>query len=70
MPEFIGQLPKREPAWNVISSVQGFQRTAGGIDFDCGNNSCLILSILSPNLIRVRFSPAGELTPRRSWAGN
>ena len=70
MPEFIGQLPISEPAWNVISSVQNFQRTAGGIDFDCGNNSRLILSILSPNLIRVRFSPAGELTPRRSWAVN
>ncbi|MGB7379313.1 MAG: alpha-glucosidase, partial [Rivularia sp. (in: cyanobacteria)] len=67
MPEFIGQLPKREPAWNAISSVQSFRRYNQGIHFDCGNNSRLTLSILAANLIRVRFSPTGELTPRHSW---
>ena len=70
MPEFIGQLPISEPAWNRISSIQGFQRTAQGINFDCGNNSRLILTILADNLIRVRFSHTGKLTPRRSWAVN
>ncbi|MEM7717399.1 MAG: alpha-glucosidase, partial [Cyanobacteria bacterium P01_A01_bin.68] len=70
MPEFIGQLPISEPAWNAISSVQSFQRYDKGIYFDCGNNSRLTLSILAANLIRVRFFPSGELTPRRSWAVN
>ncbi|MEO1763408.1 MAG: glycoside hydrolase family 31 protein [Cyanobacteria bacterium J06629_18] len=70
MPEFIGQLPISEPAWNKTSSVQSFQRYDRGIRFNCGNNSLLILTILANNLIRVRFSPSGELTPRRSWAVN
>ena len=46
------------------------QRYTQGIHFDCGNNSRLTLTILANNLIRVRFSPSGELTPRRSWAVN
>ncbi len=70
MPEFIGQLPISEPAWNAVSSVQSFQRYQKGIHFNCGNNSRLTLSILADNLIRVRFSPTGELTPRRSWDVN
>ncbi|MEM6754426.1 MAG: alpha-glucosidase, partial [Cyanobacteria bacterium P01_C01_bin.38] len=70
MPEFIGQLPISEPAWNTIASVQSFQRFNQGIHFNCGNNSLLILTILANNLIRIRFSPTGELTPRRSWAVN
>ncbi len=70
MPEFIGQLPISEPAWNSISSVQSFQRNDKEIYFDCGDNSPLTLTILANNLIRVRFSPTGELTPRRSWAVN
>jgi alpha-glucosidase len=70
MPEFIGQLPKRQPAWNAISSVQSCRRYNQGIHFDCGNNSRLTLNILAANLIRVRFSPTGELTPRHSWDVN
>ena len=70
MPEFIGQLPISEPAWNAISSVQSFQSYDREIHFDCGNNSLLILTILANNLIRVRFSPTQEFTPRRSWAVN
>lgn len=30
--------------------------------------ACLQLSILAPNLMRVRFSPTGNFLPRRSWA--
>lgn len=35
--------------------------------FKCGN-PCLKISILAPNLIRVRMTPTGEFLPRRSWA--
>jgi alpha-glucosidase len=67
MPEFAGEVPVREPAWNVISSVQNIQRHQWGIDFECGF-SRLLLRVLAPNLIRVRFSPTGEFRARRSWA--
>ncbi|MEO0687475.1 MAG: alpha-glucosidase, partial [Cyanobacteria bacterium J06649_11] len=70
MPEFIGQLPISEPAWNKISSIQSLQRNEKGINFNCGNNSLLTLTILAPNLIRVRFSTLGEFTPRRTWDVN
>ncbi|MCX7596103.1 MAG: DUF4968 domain-containing protein, partial [Fischerella sp.] len=67
MPEFAGELPIREPAWNAIASVENIQRHQRGINFNCGV-CCLSLSVLAPNLIRVRFSPTGEFRPRRSWA--
>ncbi|NWF60159.1 MAG: glycoside hydrolase family 31 protein [Fischerella sp.] len=67
MPEFAGELPIREPAWNAITSVENIQRHQRGINFDCGV-SRLSLSVLAPNLIRVRFSPTGEFRSRRSWA--
>ncbi len=67
MPEFAGEIPVREPAWNAIASVQSIQRREKWIDFDC-DVSRLSLSILAPNLIRVRFSPTQEFIPRRSWA--
>jgi alpha-glucosidase len=67
MPEFTGELPVREPAWNLIPSVENIQRHPRGVDFQCG--VCyLYLRVLAPNLVRVRFSPTGEFRPRRSWA--
>ncbi|MEM7554791.1 MAG: TIM-barrel domain-containing protein [Cyanobacteria bacterium P01_A01_bin.84] len=69
MPEFIGQLPTKEPKWNSNSSVNSFQKRSQGVDFYC-NNSCLSISILAANLVRVRFSPTSIFTPRPSWAVN
>ncbi len=67
MPEFFGQLPTLEQAWSTIGSIQSMRRIHQGLEIDCGGPK-LLLSILAPNLIRVRFSPQGEFLPRRSWA--
>ncbi|KST63733.1 glycoside hydrolase family 31 protein [Mastigocoleus testarum] len=68
MPEFIEQLPCHEPQWNPISSVERVQRYQQGIVLICDGNLNLTLSVLAPNLIRVRFSPAVDFIPRRSWS--
>ncbi|BAY24553.1 alpha-glucosidase [Calothrix sp. NIES-2100] len=73
MPQYFGKLPTTNQPWNNIGGVQavnwsdaygGKQRT---VNFECGN-SRLQITILSSNLVRVRFAPTGEFTPRRSWA--
>ena len=74
MPEFIGQLPRKEPEWNSFSALDRstdsstirFERQERGVNF-YRNNSCLKISILATNLVRVSFSPTGNFTPRRSW---
>ncbi|MDJ0736349.1 MAG: glycoside hydrolase family 31 protein [Nostocaceae cyanobacterium] len=66
MPEF-STPPNHKSAWNAIASVDSMERHSQGIHFNCGN-SRLCVSILAANLIRVRFSPTGHFTPRRSWA--
>ncbi len=68
MPEFIGQLPTNEPQWNSISSVETLQPHEQGIDLKCDGNRTLSISVLAPNLIRVRFSPTGDFIPKRSWS--
>ncbi len=76
MPQYFGKLPTTNQPWITIGSVQVVnwsdraERSAKGdrtIDFDCGN-SRLKISILAPNLLRVRLAPNGEFIPRRSWA--
>ncbi|MBD2202053.1 glycoside hydrolase family 31 protein [Calothrix sp. FACHB-1219] len=67
MPQYFGKLPTTNQPWNHIGSVQAVNWSDSTVNFDCGN-SRLQVTILSPNLIRVRFSPTGEFTPRRSWA--
>ncbi|MDJ0695704.1 glycoside hydrolase family 31 protein [Mastigocoleus sp. MO_188.B34] len=68
MPEFIEQLPCHEPQWNQISSVERVQTYQQGIFLICDGNLNLTLSVLAPNLIRVRFSPTVDFIPRRSWS--
>lgn len=50
-----------------MGAVQAIQRSDRGVRFECGD-SCLAISVLAPNLIRVRSAPSGEFMPRRSWA--
>jgi alpha-glucosidase len=72
MPEFVGQLPVREPSWSTIESVASIDRFANGIAAHCldaqGNRSLLDVRVLTDNLVRVRFAPSGKFSPRRSWA--
>ena len=68
MPEFIEQLPCHESQWNPISSVAKVQIYQQGIVLICDGNLNLTLSVLAPNLIRVRFSPRVDFIPRHSWS--
>ena len=68
MREFIGQLPSQEPRWNPISSVKKVELYQQGINIKCDGNLNLTLSVLAPNLIRVRFSATGDFIARRSWS--
>lgn len=67
MPQYFGKLQATEPAWSAIEGVESVEVGDRHLHFYCGS-SRLILSILAPHLIRVRFSPTGEFAPRRSWA--
>lgn len=67
MPQYFGQLPTVELPWSILGAVQGIQRDERGVKFECGD-SCLAISVLAPNLIRVRLAPNGKFIPRRSWA--
>lgn len=67
MPQYFGQLPTNEPQWSLIGAIKSYQQQDRYLSFlcECGT---LKLSILAPNVIRVRFAPLGEFLPRRSWA--
>ncbi|MFW9264715.1 glycoside hydrolase family 31 protein [Nostoc sp. CALU 546] len=67
MPQYFGKLPTTNQPWTTVSNVKAVTWDNNIINFDCGN-SRLTLSVLAPNLIRVRFAPSGEFIPRRSWA--
>lgn len=67
MPQYFGQLPTVELPWSILGAVQHIQRDDRGVQFECGD-SCLAISVLAPNLIRVRLAPNGNFMPRRSWA--
>ncbi len=67
MPQYFGKLPTTNQAWTTVSNVKAVTWDNNIINFDCGD-SRLTISVLAPNLIRVRFAPTGEFMPRRSWA--
>ena len=63
MPQYFGKLQTTEQPWSIIGSVQSISKTDRTIHFNCSNSS-LKISILAPNLIRVRMSPTGEFKSR------
>ena len=67
MPQYFGQLQTIEQPWLTLGSVQLIEHNERHIRFNCGE-PCLVISVLAPNLIRVRMAPSGEIQPRRSWA--
>ena len=67
MPQYFGKLPTTAQPWSTIEPVETVQKDEHSVQFKCGE-AHLILSILAPNLIRVRMSPKGNFLPRRSWA--
>ncbi len=67
MPQYFGQLHTTQQPWSTIKPVQTIQQDERHVIFKCGE-SCLKISVLAPNLIRVRMTPTGEFLPRRSWA--
>jgi alpha-glucosidase len=67
MPQYFGQLHTTEQPWSTIEAVQAIKQDERHIRFECGE-PCLTISVLAPNLIRVRMAPTGEFAPRRSWA--
>ncbi len=67
MPQYFGKLPITTQAWSTLGTVQSFEQNERGICIDCGGPR-LLISVLTPNLVRVRLAPTGEFFPRRSWA--
>ncbi|MBE9207254.1 glycoside hydrolase family 31 protein [Nostoc sp. LEGE 06077] len=67
MPQYFGKLPTTNQPWKTVGAVELVNKNERTINFAAGD-SRLSLSILAANLIRVRFTPAGEFLPRRSWA--
>ena len=63
MPQYFGKLQTTEQPWSTIGSVQSISKSDRTIHFNCGETS-LNISILAPNLIRVRMSPTGEFNSR------
>ncbi|MEG3851370.1 hypothetical protein, partial [Microcoleus sp. herbarium13] len=56
MPQYFGKLQTTEQPWSIIGSVQSIDKTDRTIHFNC-TNAALKISILAPNLIRVRMRP-------------
>ncbi|NMG05483.1 glycoside hydrolase family 31 protein [Brasilonema sp. UFV-L1] len=67
MPQYFGKLPTTAQPWTSIDKVQAVHWDERTIQIECGE-SRLAISVLAPNLIRVKMSPHGEFMPRRSWA--
>ncbi len=67
MPQYFGQLHTTEQSWSTIGVVEEIQRDERRIQLKCGA-SCVSVTVLAANLIRVRMTPTGEFLPRRSWA--
>ncbi len=67
MPQYFGQLHAIEQPWSTLGTVQAIEYDQRRILFKCGD-PCVSISVLAPNLIRVRMTPTGEFLPRRSWA--
>jgi len=56
MPQYFGKPQTTEQPWSTIGSVQSISKSDRTIHFNC-TNSYLKISVLAPNLIRVRMSP-------------
>ncbi|MDX2096420.1 MAG: glycoside hydrolase family 31 protein [Leptolyngbyaceae cyanobacterium bins.59] len=67
MPQYFGKLPTHEQNWALIGSLQTFERGDRFLEGQCGQ-ARLRVSVLAPNLVRVRIAPTGTFLPRRSWA--
>mgnify|MGYP005838196229 CR=1 FL=1 len=67
MPQYFGQLHTTDQSWSTIGAVEAIQQDERHVHFKCGN-PCVSISVLAPNLIRVRMTPTGEFAPHRSWA--
>ncbi|MGA7932990.1 MAG: glycoside hydrolase family 31 protein [Kovacikia sp.] len=67
MPQYFGKLPTTAQAWTPLGTVQRVEQNERGICLDC-DGPRLLLTVLAPNLIRVRLAPTGDFAPRRSWA--
>jgi alpha-glucosidase len=52
------------PSFNSIARIEKTDRT---LTAWAANGAALAVSALTPRLFRVRFAPAGEFAPRRSW---
>ncbi len=69
MPQVFGKLPSTRQPWATLGDVQSVETNDRNVDLKC-DNANLRLSILAPNLVRVRFTPTDSFLPRRSWAVN
>jgi alpha-glucosidase len=67
MPQYFGKLPTSDQPWSILGAVNAIQRDDRSVRFECGD-SCVVISVLALNLIRVRMAPNGQFMPRRSWA--
>jgi alpha-glucosidase len=63
MPQYFGKLQTIEQPRSIIGAVKSIDKTDRAIHFNC-TNATLKISILAPNLIRVRMSPTGESKER------
>lgn len=67
MPEFLGQMPTSVPDWSTMGRIERVEPGEQRIDLKT-EHGYLQLILLAPDLVRVRFSPSGTFSPRRSWA--
>lgn len=55
-----------QPQRQTCGSLQELQAHPRGIRLLC-TQGCWSVQVLTPRLLRLRFSPSGEFLPRRSW---
>jgi alpha-glucosidase len=67
MPQYFGKLHATEPSWSSLGAIEAIRTSDRSLHIQCGK-PCLTISILAPNLIRIRMASTGEFLPRRSWA--
>lgn len=67
MPQYFGKKYSTTPSWSRLGEITAIKESDPSIDIQCGE-PCLKITVLAPNLIRVRMAPTGEFLPRRSWA--
>jgi alpha-glucosidase len=67
MPQYFGKLPTTDQPWTSISSVQAVHWDDRTVNLEC-DRSRVVISILAPNLVRIRMAPTGEFMSRRPWA--